>query len=297
MQKPKVICHMLSSIDGKATGNFLNHAQNSTNIYFKTHQSLNVSSFACGRVSMEESFTKGFYPNLDKYKGVLVPEGDYNSQVGIVNYAVAFDTMGKLGWTTSVIVDDDPGYNGKAIIEVLSEKAPKAYLAYLRSIEVSYIICGKEKIDLTLALKKLYYMFGIKTILLEGSPTINEAFLARGLIDEISLIVAPIIADKDSKPIFNNGSLTTFILESVKREQDTTKLYFIKKENYLFNKNYTVEKIINYFKQRKNILENAQEIKIEKESIMNRYFVNDIELDYDSMKNIYCLSLILSVIN
>ena len=51
---------------------------------------------------------------------------------------------GKLGWTTSKIVDEDPGYGNAHIIEVLCEDASDAYLAYLQSIGVSYIFAGKE---------------------------------------------------------------------------------------------------------------------------------------------------------
>lgn len=44
---------------------------------------------------------------------------------------------------------------------------------------VSYIFAGKNDIDIKLALNKLYSIFGIKKLLLEGGSVINGAFGVR----------------------------------------------------------------------------------------------------------------------
>lgn len=64
LNRPKIICHMLMSIDGKVTGNFLNsnEALAGCELYYKINRD-SFSSFLCGRKTMEESFTKGYYPN------------------------------------------------------------------------------------------------------------------------------------------------------------------------------------------------------------------------------------------
>lgn len=70
MNRPYVICHMLSSIDGKVTGDFLflPNRTKASEIYYEINRNYKADAFACGRVTMEESFTKKWYPNLDEYE-------------------------------------------------------------------------------------------------------------------------------------------------------------------------------------------------------------------------------------
>ena len=51
--------------------------------------------------------------------------------------------------------------------------------------------------DLELALEKLWNYFSIQHLLLEGGSEINGAFERAGLIDELSLVQASVIADAD----------------------------------------------------------------------------------------------------
>jgi riboflavin biosynthesis pyrimidine reductase len=57
---------------------------------------------------------------------------------------------------------------------------------------VSYLFGGKSRIDLSRVLQKLRGRFGIRKLLLEGGGTINGSFLAADLIDELSILVAPV---------------------------------------------------------------------------------------------------------
>ena len=215
--RPYIICHMLQSIDGKVTGDFLFKPElsSSTDIYYEINRAYRADAFACGRVTMQGSFTGDFYPDLSFFDGVSVPEGDfaYDKEHGF--YAVSFDRKGSVGWKKSIIEDEDPGYGNAHIIEVLCEDlVDKRYLAYLRKIGVSYIFGGKTEIDLSLCLEKLKKLFRIETLLLEGGSIINGAFENEGLIDELSLVVAPVCASAESKPLFMNGKGIDFTLVS-----------------------------------------------------------------------------------
>lgn len=57
---------------------------------------------------------------------------------------------------------------------------------------MSYLFGGRTKIDLAKVLDKLAKQFGIRRLLLEGGGKINGTFLAANLIDELSILVAPI---------------------------------------------------------------------------------------------------------
>lgn len=214
MNRPHIICHMVTSIDGKVTGEFLSSpvCERAVETYYAIHREKQADGFICGRVTMASSFTGGYYPDLSAYapaeKTDCIPAGLSGF------YAVAFDTNGRLGWRTNRIVDPDgdPGYDGARIIEVLSEAVDERYLGYLKVKEIPYIFAGKDAIDIELALTKLKRIFGAETLLLEGGSVINGAFQRAGVIDQLSLVVAPVVADKADKPLFMDGDAAGFTL-------------------------------------------------------------------------------------
>lgn len=78
------------------------------------------------------------------------------------------------------------------VIELLTESTPDAYKAYLREKGVSYIIAGKEELDCQAAMEKLYNLFHIKKLLLCGGGIADWTFLSAGMVDELSLLLAPV---------------------------------------------------------------------------------------------------------
>lgn len=219
MDRPKIICHMTTSIDGKVTGEFLGMAQCrcATEVYYELNRAYAADAFACGRVTMEESFTGEWIPDLSAYAGAKYAREDYAADPDAKFFAVAFDRRGRLGWMTPRIEDEDPGYGGAHIIEVLLESTEDEYLAYLRETGISYIFAGKEEMDLNLALGKLKHIFGIETLLLEGGSIINGAFARAGVIDELSLVVAPVTANADDKPLLVDAQSDAFMLADVRQ--------------------------------------------------------------------------------
>lgn len=235
--RPYIICHMTTSIDGKVTGAFLSREECEPAIqeYYRLNREIPAQGFACGRITMEESFTGGWYPDLRKFENVKIKREDYIADQDAERYAVAFDRKGKLGWKKDKIEDEDPGYDGAHIIEVLCEDVSDSYLAYLQSIGVSYIFAGKAEMNLETALEKLWSNFFINTLLLEGGSEINGAFERAELIDELSLVQSVVVADVDSKPLFQNSVLSDFILKEAKILSDNTLwLRYLKKNNHTF---------------------------------------------------------------
>jgi riboflavin biosynthesis pyrimidine reductase len=74
----------------------------------------------------------------------------------------------------------------------LTEKVSSTYLEHLRSKKVSYIFGGKKELDLALVLEKLNKLFNIKKLRIDGGGHVNGSFLKAGLIDEFSLVLAPV---------------------------------------------------------------------------------------------------------
>ena len=234
MNRPHIICHMVTSIDGKVTGDFLSRpeCEKATDIYYELNREYNrngANGFICGRVTMESSFTGGWYPDLTKYEPIdniddFIPD----NLSGF--YAVSFDSKGKLGWKSNKIIDEDPGYGDAQIIEVLTEQVDGRYLAYLQEMNIPYIFSGKTEIDVKIALEKLKTLIGINSILLEGGSIVNGYFQRADVIDELSLVVAPTIANTDDKPLFMNSTVSDFELKEIKRYDDVVWINYKKGE-------------------------------------------------------------------
>ena len=228
MNRPYIVCHMVTSLDGKVTGDFLSSAacEKAVGLYYDIHRTAKADGFICGRVPMEGSFTGGWYPDLSAYE--RGEKTDYVPDTSSAFYAVAFDTHGKLGWKSHAIVDPDgdPGYDGARIIEVLSEDVDARYLGYLQAQNIPYLFAGKTAIDVETALCKLKAAFGIDTLLLEGGSILNGAFHRAGAVDELSLGVAPVTAKGEDKPLFMDGDGAAYRLVKADTRDDVLILQY-----------------------------------------------------------------------
>lgn len=200
--RPFVVCHMLVSKNNRVTGSFLADAAcaDACEAYYDLNRADAAQAFACGRVTMEESFTGARQPEWEQWESAVVPPGDYVAPAAAAarRFAVAFDRRGRLGWKSACIEDADPGYGGAHVVEVLSSAVSPGHPAYFREVGVSYIIAD----DLRAALVRLRSLFGVERLLLEGGAVLNGAFLAAGLVDELSLVHAPVMAEPGDAPLF-----------------------------------------------------------------------------------------------
>ena len=207
---------MVTSIDGKVTGEFLDRpeSQKAIEAYYQIYRVNKYFGFICGRVTMESSFTGGYYPDLTEYEFADIGEDFIPKESMSGFYAVAFDTNGKLGWRSPKIIDPDgdPGYDGTQIVEVLSENVDTRYLGYLKGMKIPYIFAGKDQIDVETALRKLKQKLGTNILWLQGGSIINGSFLRADCIDELSLVIAPATAHHNDKPLFMDGTLKNFEL-------------------------------------------------------------------------------------
>ena len=218
MNRPYVVCHMTVSLDGKVTGEHLVRSNHSpaSEVYYEINRNYKADAYACGRVTMEGSFTGGWYPDLSEFEPAYSPM-DYLVDEVTGFYAVAFDPHGRLGWKSDRIIDVDeaPGYDNAQIIEVLTHDIDLRYLTYLQSMGIPYIFAGDTEIDMEEALFKLKAYFGIKTLLLESGSILNGAFQRTGVIDELSLVVDPVIGG-EGKPLCMDSKVEEYRLVDLK---------------------------------------------------------------------------------
>jgi 2,5-diamino-6-(ribosylamino)-4(3H)-pyrimidinone 5'-phosphate reductase len=172
--RPRIVCHMLSSIDGRIDGEILNNVI-AGGEYEATGAKLKGNAWICGRTTMQLHFAdkKPFVVRSRKASG---PQPVFVAK-RTKSYAIAVDTKGKLRWSSDDIYGDH-------LICIVSEGVPMEYLDRLRGKGISYIVAGKSSVDLTRAVQLLRRHFGIKRLLLEGGGNINGAFLEAGVSDE-----------------------------------------------------------------------------------------------------------------
>lgn len=75
------------------------------------------------------------------------------------------------------------------------------YLSYLDGKNISYVVTGKEHIDLARAAEILKETFGIERLGVIGGPAINTAFLDADLMDEVIVLIG---AGIDGRAAFPN---------------------------------------------------------------------------------------------
>ena len=197
--RPRVICHMMSSLDGRIILQRWGADVPGREEYETTAATFDTQAWLCGRVTMEKDFTKGRQPVLPTEAAPLA-RTDFVAAYDADSFAIAVDTHGKLGWESAYIGDDH-------LIVVLSEQVPDAYLAYLRDLGISYVFGGAAELDFARVLDKLGRLFPIRTILLEGGGHLNGSLLQAGLVDELSLLHYPVVdGAATSATIFEQGA-------------------------------------------------------------------------------------------
>ncbi|MBD1379879.1 RibD family protein [Metabacillus arenae] len=189
--RPYIVCHMLTAVDGKITGPFMKtpEARIINEEYERTNETYHPQAWMCGRVTMDDYFTLGHKPELEENVSVY-PRTDYVANPNAEMYIVSVDPSGRLGWTQNYV--DYLSRPRAHIIEVLTGKVSDAYIAYLRKYGISYIFAGEDSLNCALAAEKLKSLFGIKVLMLSGGGFLNWSFLQEGLIDELSIVMAPL---------------------------------------------------------------------------------------------------------
>ena len=216
--RPRVICHMATSIDGRIVTDRWPDNAAVRREYEQIHNSYEADAWMCGRITMEP-FAGAARSDADVKREYLgPPREDHIAPDPHDSFAVAIDPRGRLAWHKNDI-------DGDHVTAVLSERVSNEYLDFLRDRGLSYIISGKRDIDLAVALEKLGAGFGIRTLMLEGGGRINGGMLAAGLIDELSVLVSPVADGRLGTPnLFDveadHITPRRLLLEAVERRAD-----------------------------------------------------------------------------
>jgi len=186
--KPHVICHMMVSLDGRIhpsrwTDSPEGDRKDWTTLYEHLHGTLRGDAWLVGRVTMAE-MSKGA-PHPPATPGT-VERPHHFARRDAGTFAIAFDRSGKLHFNKADV-------GGDHVVVLLGPGVPDAHLAELANDGVSYVVAADDQMDPRPLFELLGRELGIKRLLLEGGGNVNGSMLAAGVVDEISLLVAPAI--------------------------------------------------------------------------------------------------------
>lgn len=184
--RPRVICHMMASVDGRIVTDGWPLSEDERAEYEWVHDSYEGDGWLVGRATLERHFAAGVRPAAEvarEHGGA--PREDFLAPGEPDSFAIAVDARGKLVWEAGDV-------DGDHLVVLLTERVSDDYLAALRGRGVSYLFAGREELDLPLALEKIGTRLGVRTLMLEGGGGINGSMLRAGLVDELSLLVAPV---------------------------------------------------------------------------------------------------------
>ena len=121
--KPHVICHMVSSVDGRIlSSRWRPRGAQSAGLFERLHDQLDGDAWLVGRVTGQEFAKREAYP---KHVGQTYPREPWITKRDAAAYGVVLDAQGKIAWGRSDI-------GGDPIIVVLTEQVSDAHLEGLR---------------------------------------------------------------------------------------------------------------------------------------------------------------------
>ena len=199
--KPHIICHMMTSLDGglhpsRWTASADGNRAGWSTAYEDIHKRFGADGWLVGRVTMAEISKAGPHAperpfDVDRSLHIASPDAR--------SFAIAVDQHGKLHFNGGDL-------DGDHVIVLLGKDVADQHLAELVADGVSYIVSDRQEMDLATLLETLGRAFNIRRLLLEGGAAVNGSFFAAGLVDELSLLVAPAVdARKGSDRVIEYG--------------------------------------------------------------------------------------------
>lgn len=195
MKKPYIVCHMMTSVDGRIDCAMTEHLPG-VQEYYDALDALNAPSRVSGRVTaqLEMALPGAFHSETAAPLGKEAFSKAQNAD----GYEIVLDTHGTLLW-------EKGGAYERPMLIVTSEQVSREYLSYLDERHISWIACGKEKIDLARVCEILAERFDVARMAVVGGGHVNVGFLAAGLLDEVSILIGAGIDGRGGMPAVFDG--------------------------------------------------------------------------------------------
>lgn len=216
---------MMASVDGRIDCAMTEQIEPS-DVYYDALDQLACPTTLEGRVTMQIHFAE---PQPFRAADTTpIGKPSHHKATEAVGYAVGLDTHGRLCWPSAT-------HDGKPLLIVTSEDCPREYHDRLTAQGISWIAVGKGGIDLQTMTEVLRRNFGVERMAVVGGGHVNGAFLAAGLLDEVSVMIGTGIDGRAGMAAVFDGiddpqrPATLLHLDSVQRLGDTVWLRYTPK--------------------------------------------------------------------
>ena len=217
---PHVICHIMSSVDGRLLPGRWTAPFDGTNPselfkeYAAIGKSLGADAWMFGKATACEAFPYKFMS-----KGEPVGE---SGKVFVGNRTssrlfITIDPDADIFFTSGCLRGDN-------ILTILGKNATTDYLAALEERGISYLVVDDIR-NLRKVFTLVKHHFNVKTISLQGGGIVDGAMHAQGLINELSLVIYPGIDGLTTAP-----SIFEYLGHSEERPADGQALELISME-------------------------------------------------------------------
>lgn len=191
--KPYVICNMLAPLDGRVDPRHWTRPVEGggdvwTQLYYRIEKAFDAQAYIVGRVTMAPFATGSAAPDA----GHTAVRPTYRAAGASDRLAVVIDPKGRLHWESGDL-------DGDHLVMVLGPTVTDAHLGELVARGLSYIVMPHDPVDPAAVLEILGSAFGARKVLLEGGGVVNGAFMAAGVVDEVSIVLAPAIDGKTGR--------------------------------------------------------------------------------------------------
>ena len=196
MQKPITTLFMLTSVDGK--------------ISLGENDKLDVDKDFPKIKGVKEGLHQ--YYQLEKLTDYYsLNSGRTLAKVGVNKWKNVQKTVVKF-----VVIDNKPHFNLRGVDNMLKRSSKLFFITTNKNhpvfkrqkAENLEIIYFKDKIDFKKVFKDLKEKHGVNRMTIQTGGTLNSIFLREGLIDKISIVVAPVlVGGKDTSALIDGPSL------------------------------------------------------------------------------------------
>lgn len=189
---PKVIIHNSISLDGSLT-----HFDPNMELHYQIAGSFKPDVHLIGSHTIAAG--------IERYEGIVPSENPSDFKKPQRNddlpLWVIIDTKGKLQGLLHTCRRFDLC---RDVVMLVSKTTPLRYLQYLDERRFPYHCVGHESINLGRALELLSKEYQANTILTDTGRILDNLLINQGLVDEISLLVHPVLVGKNSYNMFSD---------------------------------------------------------------------------------------------
>jgi 2,5-diamino-6-(ribosylamino)-4(3H)-pyrimidinone 5'-phosphate reductase len=220
MDTPKIVIFNCTSLDGRMDGGV---GQTDMGLYYQLASCWKVDAMLSGSNTMLAAFSGAAFSGAafgeddfgkddfgkDDFGEATSPEqsrpssatsaGENEDETQELHplatpYLVVVDSRGRIhNWAQ---IQAQPFW--RQVIVLCACATPLPYREELARHNVACIIAGEERVDLRQALEILYAEYGVRTLRVDSGGALNGALLRAGLVDEVSVLIAPVLVGGES---------------------------------------------------------------------------------------------------